>query len=43
MFPEATEVDVRKLYQVGLVRSTKQAVKILGNGEIHHSLVVKAK
>ena len=43
VFPEATEVDVQKLYQVGLVRSTKQAVKILGNGEIHHSLVVKAK
>lgn len=43
VFPEATEVDVQKLYQAGLVRSTKQAVKILGDGELHHSLVVKAK
>ena len=43
VFPEATEVDVQKLYQAGLLRSTKQAVKILGDGELHHSLVVKAK
>jgi large subunit ribosomal protein L15 len=43
VFPEATEVDVQKLYQAGLLRSTKQAVKILGEGELHHSLVVKVK
>jgi large subunit ribosomal protein L15 len=43
VFPEATEVDAQKLYQAGLLRSTKQAVKILGDGELHHSLVVKAK
>lgn len=42
VFPEATEVDIEKLYQVGLVRSPKRVVKILSNGEIHHSLVVKA-
>lgn len=43
VFPEATEIDVKKLYQVGLVRSSKQAVKILGNGEIHHSVIIKVK
>ncbi len=42
MFPEATEVDIEKLYQAGLVKSPKQAVKILSVGEIQHSLVVKA-
>ena len=42
VFPEATEVDIEKLYQAGLVRSSKRVVKILSDGEIHHSLVVKA-
>jgi len=43
IFPEAAEIDVQKLCQAGLVRSIKQPVKILGDGELHHSLVVKAK
>lgn len=43
IFPEATEIDVQKLFQAGLVRSAKQAVKILGDGELDHPLVVKAK
>ncbi len=43
VFPEATEVDVQKLYEVGLIRSNKQQVKILGRGELHHSLIVKVK
>jgi len=42
IFPEATEVDIEKLYQAGLIRSPKRVVKILSDGEIHHSLVVKA-
>lgn len=42
IFPEATEVDAEKLHQVGLIRSPKQVVKILSDGEIHRSLVVKA-
>jgi len=43
VFPEATEVDVQKLCEMGLVRSTKQNVKILGDGELSHSLIVKVK
>ena len=43
MFPEATEVDVQKLYEGGLIRSIKHQVKILGDGELHHSLIVKVK
>ncbi len=43
VFPEATEVDVQKLYEVGLIRSVKLPVKILGDGELNHSLIVKVK
>jgi large subunit ribosomal protein L15 len=42
VFPQGTEVDIERLYQERLVRSPKQAVKILSEGEIHHSLVIRA-
>ena len=42
VFPEATEINVQKLYEVGLINSTRQEVKILGDGELSHPVIVKA-
>lgn len=42
IFAEATEIDAKSLYQAGLIRSDKRAVKILGDGDLHNSLIVKA-
>ena len=41
-FPAGTEVDPEALVEAGIIRSTGERVKILGEGEIGHSLVVKA-
>ena len=41
-FPVGTEVDPELLVKAGIIKSTRTRVKILGRGEIEHSLVVKA-
>ena len=42
IFEEGIEVTPQKLVDVGLVPSLKKPIKILGDGEIQHPLVVKA-
>jgi large subunit ribosomal protein L15 len=42
IFEEGTEVTPRRLLDAGLVPSLKKPIKILGDGEISHPLVVKA-
>jgi large subunit ribosomal protein L15 len=42
IFEEGVEVTPQKLLDVGLVPSLKKPIKILGDGEIQRSLVVKA-
>jgi len=42
IFEEGTEVTPQKLLDVGLVKSLKKPVKILGDGELQRPLVVKA-
>ena len=42
IFNEGTEVTPEKLFKAGLVPSLKKPVKILGDGELTHPLVVKA-
>ena len=42
VFDENTEITPQTLLDAGLIRSLKKPVKILGDGELQHSLVVKA-
>jgi len=42
VFDKDTEVTPQKLVDIGLVHSLKKPIKILGNGELQHPLVVKA-
>ena len=42
LFGEGTEVTPQSLHQAGLVSSLKSPVKVLGGGELRHSLIVKA-
>ncbi|HEY48518.1 MAG TPA: 50S ribosomal protein L15 [Dehalococcoidia bacterium] len=42
VFEEGAEVTPQKLLDVGLVPSLKKPIKILGDGELQRSLVVKA-
>lgn len=41
-FPAGTEVDPELLVEAGIIKSLRERVKILGDGEIEHPLVVKA-
>lgn len=41
IFPPNTEVTREKLFEAGLIESLKNPVKILGTGDVHHSLSVK--
>ncbi len=42
IFEEGTEVTPQRLLDAGLVPSLKKPIKILGDGELSHPLVVKA-
>ena len=42
IFDANTEVDAQALLNAGLIKSLKQPIKILGNGEIDRPLVIKA-
>ncbi len=42
LFPPNTDVTPKELLEVGLIKSLKYPVKILGDGEIDRPLVVKA-
>ena len=42
MFESGSEVDPARLVATGLVKSLRQPIKILGEGDINHPLVVKA-
>jgi large subunit ribosomal protein L15 len=42
VFEENTEITPQTLLDAGLIRSLKKPVKILGDGELERSLVVKA-
>lgn len=42
VFGEGAEVTPQSLHEAGLISSLKTPVKILGDGELQHSLVVKA-
>jgi len=42
VFGEGAEVTPQSLHEAGLVSSLKIPVKVLGGGELRHSLVVKA-
>ena len=41
-FEQGAEVTPQRLLDAGLVKSLKKPIKILGDGELQHSLVVKA-
>jgi len=41
-FPSGSEINLEDLLQVGLIKSLKKPTKILGSGDIHHPLLVKA-
>ncbi|MDO8568948.1 MAG: 50S ribosomal protein L15 [Dehalococcoidales bacterium] len=41
-FESGSEVTPEKLFEVGLVKSLKNPVKILGDGELSHPLTIKA-
>ena len=41
IFPPGTEVTPQELLRTGLIKSLDQPTKILGDGDIHHSLLVK--
>ena len=41
-FPDNTVVTPKLLKSVGIIRKTKDGVKVLGNGELKNSLIVKA-
>ena len=42
IFDKESEVTPQKLIEAGLISSLKKPIKILGVGELQHSLVVKA-
>ncbi|MBC8274814.1 MAG: 50S ribosomal protein L15 [Chloroflexi bacterium] len=42
VFSPNTEITLKELLEVGLIKSFKNPVKILGNGDIDRPLVVKA-
>jgi large subunit ribosomal protein L15 len=42
IFEKGTEVTPQQLLQAGLVKSLRKPIKILGDGKLSHSLVVKA-
>ncbi len=41
-FPEGTAVTPQLMVEAGLVKSLKKPVKVLGDGEVKHTLVVQA-
>jgi len=41
-FPSGSEVNTEELLKTGSIKSLDRPTKILGDGDIHHSLVVKA-
>lgn len=41
VFPSGTEVTRERLVERGLIKSLRMPVKVLGDGELHASLVVK--
>ena len=41
-FPPGSEVNLEDLLRRGLIKSLKRPTKILGKGDIHHPLLVKA-
>jgi len=41
-FPSGSEVNTEELLKTGSIKSLKRPTKILGEGDVHHSLVVKA-
>jgi large subunit ribosomal protein L15 len=41
-FPENTVITPRLLKEVGIIKKTRDGVKILGDGEISKSLIIKA-
>ncbi|MCL0076793.1 50S ribosomal protein L15 [Dehalococcoidia bacterium] len=42
VFPEGAEVTPQELVSAGIVKGLKDPVKVLGQGELTHQLVVKA-
>ena len=42
IFDQESEVTPQKLVEAGLISSLKKPIKILGDGELQHPLVVKA-
>jgi large subunit ribosomal protein L15 len=42
IFPSGTEVTPEELLRAGLIKSLKLPIKILGEGELEHPLLVKA-
>jgi large subunit ribosomal protein L15 len=43
VFPPGAEVTPKELLQAGLITTVEHPTKILGTGEIHHPLLVKAE
>ena len=41
-FPSGSEVNTEELLKTGSIKSLDRPTKILGDGDVHHSLVVKA-
>jgi large subunit ribosomal protein L15 len=41
LFEANSEVDEKALLEAGLVRTVRDGIKLLGNGEISHPVVVK--
>ncbi|PIU23336.1 MAG: 50S ribosomal protein L15 [Chloroflexi bacterium CG08_land_8_20_14_0_20_45_12] len=42
VFPPGSEITPKELFQAGLIKSLELPTKILGDGDIRHSLSVKA-
>ena len=42
IFADNTEVTPEVMLEAGLIKSLKQPIKILGDGDISHSLTIKA-
>jgi len=42
IFPAGSEITPKEFLQAGLIKSLDQPTKILGDGDIQHSLLVKA-
>jgi large subunit ribosomal protein L15 len=42
VFPSGSEITPKEFLQAGLIKSLDQPTKILGDGDIQHSLLVKA-